>query len=58
MGKIDARITWHVCPVMMLGHSRTNLAAKFRVFLHTLGLLVEDRQSIKKIGGVDCEHPH
>lgn len=49
MDKIDRSITWHVCPVMMLGHSRTNLAAKFRVFLHTLGLLVGSRSELKEL---------
>ncbi len=39
MKGIDAKIIWHVAPIIMLAHSRTNLPAKTRVFLHTLGLL-------------------
>ena len=33
-------------PIIMLAHSRTNLPAKTRVFLHTLGLLSGSRDAL------------
>ena len=45
---IQAAITWHVAPVAMLGHRRTNLPAKYRVFLHVCALLTYDRVSLSK----------
>ncbi|CAK9091347.1 Uncharacterized protein SCF082_LOCUS43037 [Durusdinium trenchii] len=46
MDRIRKAIVWHVPMVCMLAHSRTNLAAKARVFLQTLGLLVSFREAL------------
>ena len=44
--RISHAIHWHVAPIIMLAHSRTNLAAKTRVFLHGLALLCSSRESL------------
>ena len=49
MRSIDSRIMWHVAPPAMLGNARTNLPAKLRVFVHTLGLLSADREMLAKL---------
>lgn len=46
MKRIADRIVWHVAPIIMLAHSRTNLPAKTRVFLHTLALLCSSRSAL------------
>lgn len=46
VARISSAIHWHVAPIIMLAHSRTNLAAKTRVFLHTLALLCSSRESL------------
>ena len=47
--RISAKVHWHVAPIIMLAHSRTNLPAKVRVFLHTLGLLCRSRSELKEL---------
>ena len=49
MQRIHQAVVWHVAPVAMLGHRRTNLPAKFRVFLHVLALLSLDRWYLSKL---------
>ena len=49
LGRISDAIVWHVAPVGMLAHSRTNLAAKLRIFLHTLGLLCGSRAQLVEL---------
>ena len=44
--RLSANIAWHVCPVGMLAHSRTNLAGKLRIVLRTLGLLCSCRSEL------------
>ena len=44
--RVSARIVWHVAPIIMLARSRTNLPAKTRVFLRTLGLLCCSRRAL------------
>ena len=46
---LSSVITWHVAPIIMLAHSRTNLPAKLRVFLHTMALLVDSRSSLAEL---------
>eukprot|EP00438_Fugacium_kawagutii_P014582 Skav210160 [mRNA] locus=scaffold1811:103411:117781:+ [translate_table: standard] len=46
MKRIADRIVWHVTPIIMLAHSRTNLPAKTRVFLHSLALLCPSRRAL------------
>ena len=47
--RIASRIVFHVAPIIMLAHSRTNLPAKTRVFLHTLGLLAPNRAALVEL---------
>ena len=47
--RIDSQITWHVAPVQMLAHSRTNLAAKVRIFLQTLGMFCSSRPQLVEL---------
>ena len=49
MERIDSRMWYHVCPIVMLAHSRTNLPAKFRVFVHTLALLADCPQTLVQL---------
>ena len=60
MDNLNAKMWLHVCPVVMLAHSRTNLPAKFRVFLHTLALLSDSRETllelIKSISSVHTDY--
>ena len=49
MDRVSRCITWHVAPIVMLAHSRTNLPAKFRVFLHTLALLTSSRSELLEL---------
>ena len=60
MDNLNAKMWLHVCPVVMLAHSRTNLPAKFRVFLHTLALLSDGRETllelIKSISSVHTDY--
>ena len=49
MNRIHDVISWHVAPVAMLGHRRTNLPAKFRTFIHVFALLSKDRKSMSKL---------
>ena len=49
LGRLSGRITWHVAPIIMLAHSRTNLPAKLRCFLHTLGLLCNSRAELREL---------
>ena len=49
MNRISGKVLWHVAPIVMLAHSRTNLAAKSRVFLHTLALLAGNRDALLEL---------
>ena len=37
--RVKGRMWLHVCPIVTLARSRTNLPAKFRVFVHSMALL-------------------
>ena len=49
MESIDSKMWLHVCPIVMLAHSRTNLPAKFRVFVHTLALLSDSPETLVQL---------
>ena len=49
MERIRKALTWHVVPVAMLGHRRTSLRAKMRVFCHMLALECKDRTMLSKL---------
>ena len=49
MDRIRKSLTWHVVPVAMLGHRRTSLRAKMRVFCHMLALECKSLCMVSKL---------